>query len=82
MQLPAATTAEVLAFAEKRIREIRSSVFAARHRQRSPGFSRTATPSGCGLLTLEMMLGRADVTAVERLCDGLERFLMTVSWGG
>ena len=37
---------------------------------------------------LERMLHEAlnitglDVPAVERFCDGLERFLMTVSWGG
>ena len=33
-----------------------------------------------GLLTLE--LDAPDVAAIERFCDGLKRFLMTVSWGG
>ena len=31
-------------------------------------------------MTIE--LDASDVPAVERFCNGLERFLMTVSWGG
>jgi len=31
-------------------------------------------------LTLE--LDASDVASVERFCDSLKRFLMTVSWGG
>ena len=36
------------------------------------------------LLKYDSLLGKldADVAAVERVCDALERFLMTVSWGG
>jgi cystathionine beta-lyase/cystathionine gamma-synthase len=33
-----------------------------------------------GLVSIE--LDAADVAAVERFCDALKRFLMTVSWGG
>ena len=33
-----------------------------------------------GLLTIELRAD--DVAGVERFCNTLERFLMTVSWGG
>ncbi|WP_300618136.1 PLP-dependent transferase, partial [Dokdonella sp.] len=33
-----------------------------------------------GLLTLDLRV--QDVAGVERFCNALERFLMTVSWGG
>jgi cystathionine beta-lyase/cystathionine gamma-synthase len=35
---------------------------------------------GSGLLTLQLRVD--DVAGVERFCDALKRFLMTVSWGG
>ena len=35
---------------------------------------------GSGLLSLQLRV--EDVAAVERFCDALRRFLMTVSWGG
>jgi cystathionine beta-lyase/cystathionine gamma-synthase len=44
------------------------------------GLSRSQLRGSSGLLTVQ--LDAVDVEAVERFCDGLQRFLMTVSWGG
>jgi len=48
----------------------------------SPQFalSREQMRGGSGLLTLQLHVD--DVAGVERFCDALQRFLMTVSWGG
>jgi cystathionine beta-lyase/cystathionine gamma-synthase len=79
MQRIAATTAEVLAFlqAHPRVRRTYSP-----HAADNPqlGLSERQLRGASGLLTIE--LDADDVAAVERFCDGLERFLMTVSWGG
>jgi len=48
----------------------------------SPQFalSQEQMRGGSGLLTLQLHVD--DVAGVERFCDALQRFLMTVSWGG
>jgi cystathionine beta-lyase/cystathionine gamma-synthase len=79
MQRIAATTAEVRAFLEAhpKVRKVHAP-FA----NDNPQLALTAQQlrGSSGLLTLE--LDAPDVASVERFCDGLERFLMTVSWGG
>lgn len=79
MQRIAATTADVLAFLEghPRVRRVYSP--------RATGNTQLELTArqlhgASGLLTIE--LDAADVAAVERFCDTLQRFLMTVSWGG
>jgi cystathionine beta-lyase/cystathionine gamma-synthase len=79
MQRVAATSAEVLAFLEShpKVRRVYSP--------RATGNSQLSLTErqlrgASGLMTIE--LDAPDVAAVERFCDGLERFLMTVSWGG
>ena len=44
------------------------------------GLSETQMRGASGLLTLD--LRATDVAGVERFCNALKRFLMTVSWGG
>ncbi len=79
MERIAATTREVLAFLEAhpRVRHVH-----APHASANPqlGLSERQLKGASGLVTIE--LDAVDVAAVERFCDGLERFLMTVSWGG
>jgi cystathionine beta-lyase/cystathionine gamma-synthase len=79
MERIAATTTGVMAFlqAHPRVRRVYSP-----HAGDNPqlGLSHSQLHGASGLLTLE--LDAADVAAVERFCDGLARFLMTVSWGG
>ncbi|WP_440222577.1 trans-sulfuration enzyme family protein [Dokdonella sp. MW10] len=79
MERIAATTREVLAFLEThpRVRHVH-----APHASANPqlGLSERQLKGASGLVTIE--LDAVDVAAVERFCDGLERFLMTVSWGG
>lgn len=75
----AATTRQVMAFLEAhpRVRRLH-----APHATGNPQLALTAAQlSGAsGLLSIELEV--EDVAAVERFCDGLQRFLMTVSWGG
>ncbi len=73
------TTAQVLAFLEAhpRVRRVYSPQ-AQDGDRRLQGEHQLRGASG--LLTLE--LDAPDVAAVERFCNGLTRFLMTVSWGG
>jgi len=79
MQRIAATTAEVLTFLEAHPRVRRTySPHAAGNAQL--GLSERQLRGASGLLTIELDVD--NVAAVERFCDGLERFLMTVSWGG
>ncbi|GAA0706968.1 trans-sulfuration enzyme family protein [Dokdonella soli] len=79
MERIAATTSHVLAFLEAHPRVRR--VYSPRaHGNPQLGLSERQLHGASGLLTIE--LDAADVAAVERFCDGLERFLMTVSWGG
>jgi len=75
----AATTATLLEFlqAHPRVRRVYSP-HAAGNPQWNLGERQLRGASG--LLTIE--LDANDVAAVERFCDGLTRFLMTVSWGG
>jgi len=79
MQRIAATTADVLAFLEThpRVRRVYSPRATG-----NPQLGLTARQlhGASGLLTIE--LDAADVAGVERFCDSLKRFLMTVSWGG
>jgi cystathionine beta-lyase/cystathionine gamma-synthase len=75
----AETTRHVLAFLENhpRIERIYYP-----HAAANPQFGLTQTQmhGASGLLTLELRVD--DVSAVERFSDALQRFLMTVSWGG
>ncbi len=75
----ARSTRDVLAFLQShpRVRRVYSP-----HAVANPqlALTRKQLRGASGLLTIE--LDAADVAAVERFCDGLTRFLMTVSWGG
>lgn len=79
MQRIAATTTSVLAYLEShpRVRRVYSP-----HARANPQLALTERQlhGASGLLTIE--LDAPEVAAVERFCDGLTRFLMTVSWGG
>ncbi|HEX5122614.1 MAG TPA: PLP-dependent transferase, partial [Rhodanobacteraceae bacterium] len=79
MQRIAETTAEVRAFLEAhpKVRKVYAP-FATDN----PQLALTAKQlrGSSGLLTLE--LDASDIVSVERFCDSLKRFLMTVSWGG
>jgi len=79
MQRIAETTSEVRAFLEAhpKVRKVYAP-FATDN----PQLALTAQQlrGSSGLLTLE--LDARDVASVERFCDSLKRFLMTVSWGG
>jgi cystathionine beta-lyase/cystathionine gamma-synthase len=79
MQRIAATTAEVIAFLENhpKVRKVYSPL-ATDNVQLELGARQLRGASG--LVTIE--LDAADVPAIERFCDNLKRFLMTVSWGG
>jgi len=79
MQRIAATTQLVLAFlqAHPRIEKIYYP-----HCETNPQFAlvQEQMRGASGLLTIA--LRTEDVAGVERFCNALERFLMTVSWGG
>ena len=79
LQRIAQTTQEIVAFLQRQPRVGR--VFYPTHSE-SPQFALAAKQmhGGSGLLTVELRV--ADVAAVERFCNALRRFLMTVSWGG
>ena len=79
MQRVAATTMEVLAFLERdaRVRTVHSPRAGSNPQL---GLSERQLHGASGLLTIE--LDTDEVADVERFCDALERFLMTVSWGG
>jgi len=79
MQRIAATTRNVLAFLEKHPRV--EKVYYP-HSTANPQFALTQEQmhGASGLLTI--VLRAEDVAGVERFCNALERFLMTVSWGG
>lgn len=79
MERIAATTARVLAFLEAhpRVRRVYAPL-AASNPQRELGLRQLRAASG--LLSIE--LDADSVATVERFCDGLRRFLMSVSWGG
>jgi cystathionine beta-lyase/cystathionine gamma-synthase len=79
MQRIAETTAKILAFLEShpKVRKVHSPRATG-----NPQLGLTARQlrGASGLVTIE--LDAPDVAAVERFCDALKRFLMTVSWGG
>jgi cystathionine beta-lyase/cystathionine gamma-synthase len=79
MQRVASTTSEVLAFLERhpKVRKVYSPRATGNPQL---GLTERQLHGASGLVTIE--LDAADVAAVERFCDGLKRFLMTVSWGG
>ena len=79
MQRIAETTAEVRAFVEAhpKVRKVYAP-FATDNPQLA--LSERQLRGSSGLLTLE--LDASDVASVERFCNSLKRFLMTVSWGG
>ncbi|HEY0180907.1 MAG TPA: PLP-dependent transferase, partial [Dokdonella sp.] len=79
MERIAATTREVLAFLEAhpRVRRVYSPHAAANPQL---GLGERQLRGASGLLTIDLDVD--GVAAVERFCDALQRFLMTVSWGG
>lgn len=79
LQRIAATTQRLHAFLERHPRVERIYYPTA---QSSPQFalSQQQLRGGSGLLTLQLRAD--DVAGVERFCNALQRFLMTVSWGG
>jgi cystathionine beta-lyase/cystathionine gamma-synthase len=79
MQRIAETTAQVLAFLEHdpRVRRVYSPRAADNPQL---GLSERQLRGASGLLTID--LDTEEIPAVERFCDSLARFLMTVSWGG
>jgi len=79
MQRIAATTLKVLDFVQAHPRVARVySPHAAANPQLA--LSERQLKGASGLITLD--LDAPDLAAVERFCDALKRFLMTVSWGG
>ncbi|MEO5622169.1 MAG: aminotransferase class I/II-fold pyridoxal phosphate-dependent enzyme [Dokdonella sp.] len=79
MERIGATTAKVLAFLEThpRVRRVYSPQASGNAQL---GLTKRQLCGTSGLLTIE--LDAIDVAAVERFCNALARFLMTVSWGG
>lgn len=75
----AASTGKVRAFLEAhpRVAQVYSP-----HASANPqlGLSERQLRGASGLLSIDLAV--TDTAAVERFCDGLQRFLMTVSWGG
>ncbi|MBL0163947.1 MAG: aminotransferase class I/II-fold pyridoxal phosphate-dependent enzyme [Xanthomonadales bacterium] len=79
MERIAATTTRVLAFVEahpkiRRVYHPHASSYA------QADLTRSQLQRASGLLTID--IDTDEVAAVERFCDALQRFLMTVSWGG
>jgi cystathionine beta-lyase/cystathionine gamma-synthase len=79
MQRIAETTSKVLAFVEAhpKVRRVHSPRASANPQL---ALTKKQLRGASGLLTLE--LDAPDVASVERFCNALKRFLMTVSWGG
>jgi cystathionine beta-lyase/cystathionine gamma-synthase len=79
MERVARTTRDVLAFLSDHAKVER--VYYP-HDASNPQFRLTQaqTRGVSGLLTVQLRV--PDIAAVERFCDALKRFLMTVSWGG
>jgi cystathionine beta-lyase/cystathionine gamma-synthase len=79
MQRIAETARQVLAFLEGHARiEKVYYPYSTSHPQFALGQAQMHGASG--LLTIQLRVD--DVAGVERFCDALKRFLMTVSWGG
>jgi cystathionine beta-lyase/cystathionine gamma-synthase len=79
MQRVAETAWQVLAFLEGHAR-IEKVYYP--HAPSNPQFAlaQTQMRGASGLMTIQLRVD--DVASVERFCDSLKRFLMTVSWGG
>ena len=79
LQRIAQTAQQVLAFVESHPRVERVYYPTA---ESNPQFklAREQMRGASGLLTLQLRVD--DVSGVERFCNSLQRFLMTVSWGG
>ncbi len=79
MQRIGETTQQVIAFLQNhaKVEKVYYPQLAS-----NPQFAlaRTQMHGASGLLTIALRV--ADVAAVERFCNSLQRFLMTVSWGG
>ncbi len=79
MQRIAATTTAVLAFLENHPKVLK--VYSPRATANEQlALTARQLHGASGLVTIEV--DAADVPAIERFCDSLRRFLMTVSWGG
>ncbi len=79
MERVAATTAKVIAFVEAhpKIRRVYHPLASS---DPQADLSRRQLRRASGLLSID--IDTDEVAAVERFCDALTRFLMTVSWGG
>jgi cystathionine beta-lyase/cystathionine gamma-synthase len=79
MERVARTTRDVLAYLHSHAKV--EKVYYP-HDESNPqfGLSQAQTRGASGLLTIQ--LRAPDIAAVERFCNALGRFLMTVSWGG
>jgi cystathionine beta-lyase/cystathionine gamma-synthase len=79
MQRIAATTQAVLAFLQTHSR-IEKVYYPHGQTNSQFGLAREQMRGASGLLTIALRAD--DVAGVERFCNTLKRFLMTVSWGG
>ena len=79
MERVAATTTRILAFLEShaKVRHVYHP-HASSHPQ--PDLTRRQLSGASGMITID--LATDEISGVERFCDALKRFLMTVSWGG
>lgn len=79
MERIAATTQQIVAFLEAHS-GVKKVYYP--HSQTNPqfGLARRQMRGASGLLTVQLRVDT--IAAVERFCNALERFLMTVSWGG
>ena len=79
MERIASTAQKVLAFLEAHPK-VEKVYFP--HSKTNPqfGLAEKQMRGASGLMTLQLRVD--DIAAVERFCNALERFLMTVSWGG
>jgi len=79
MQRIAATTQQVLTFLQSQPK-IEHIYYPHDSGSAQFGLAQAQMRGASGLLTID--LRAEDVAGVERFCNALERFLMTVSWGG
>jgi cystathionine beta-lyase/cystathionine gamma-synthase len=79
MQRVAESSLQVLAFLQShpRVRAVHSPRATDNPQL---GLTQRQLRGASGLMTIQLDVD--DVASVERFCDGLTRFLMTVSWGG
>ncbi len=79
MQRIAQTTREVIAFLHDQ-EQVEKIYFPQDASHPQFGLAQTQMQGASGLLTIALRVD--DVAGVERFCNALKRFLMTVSWGG